>query len=64
MTGQELVAVAEQAAAGHPELQTHTVRAQGLHLLQDGLTLAQTCLLYTSIPQYDSIFKNFFFKKS
>ena len=40
--GQELVAVAEQAAAGHPELQTHTVRAQGLHLLQDGLALAQT----------------------
>ena len=40
--GQELVAVAEQAAAGHTELQTHTVGAQRLHLLQDGLALAQT----------------------
>ena len=40
--GQELVAVAEQAAAGHTELQTHTVGTQRLHLLQDGLALAQT----------------------
>ena len=40
--GQELVAVAEQAAAGHTELQTHAVGAQRLHLLQDGLALAQT----------------------
>ena len=39
--GQELVAVAEQAAAGHPELQADTVSAQGLHLLQDGFALAQ-----------------------
>ena len=39
--GQELVAVAEQAAAGHPELQADTVGAQGLHLLQNGFTLAQ-----------------------
>ena len=40
--GQELVAVAEQAAAGHPELQADTVSAQRLHLLQDGFALAQT----------------------
>ena len=40
--GQELVAVAEQAAAGHTELQTHTVGAQRFHLLQDSLALAQT----------------------
>lgn len=40
--GQELVAVAEQAAAGHPELQADTVGAQGLHLLQNGFALAQT----------------------
>ena len=40
--GQELVAVAEQAAAGHTELQTHTVGTQRLHLLQDGLAGAQT----------------------